>query len=114
MKKKPTTTMYDDTFTTHANLTTAEAHALLAKLRHYKVANRKDGKLTNRVERAFFVAAHVNLPIADKPDHHFPGYTNVRVDYQRAVAYVTETLRYLEKRGARINVKSSDTCVFVG
>lgn len=93
--------------------TTASALELLAKRRHYKVANRTTGKLTNRRECAFFLHADVPLPVEGK-EAYFPGMTSIKVPYKVATRYVTDLLRNLEDRGARIRVKASSQCIFLG
>jgi hypothetical protein len=94
--------------------TTESALALLAKRRHYKVECRKTGKKTNRRECAFFLHADVALPIAGEADRYYPGMTNIKVPYKVAVAYVQDLLRNLEARGARIQIRASEQCIFLG
>jgi hypothetical protein len=52
----------------------------------------------------FAIAVSANLPIAGDDDHCFPGYTNIKVGCDAAIAFAADMLRNLEERGARIKV----------
>jgi hypothetical protein len=92
--------------------TKAEALAKLVELRYYKVPARKTGKLTNRRERAIFLAVECFLPTEENKG--FQGLGSVRIDHKQAVKFTEDVLRHLGERGAKIRMSVSDTCLFLG
>lgn len=61
-----------------------------------------------------YIGASINLPIKDKEDRVFPGYTTIPVSFKVAENIINDLLKNLEDRGAMIRIQYSERCIFIG